>query len=78
MRSLQDGEGRAGSGDHPKLREGGGPVAQEEREEASYATASFVKQAFLEAGWSESELNDLERWFRGEWLALQHPDTEEL
>ena len=78
MRPLQDGERRAGSGNNGELREGGGPVAEEAREEAAYPTASFVKQAFLKAGWSEVELNDLERWFRGEWLALQHPDTEEL
>jgi hypothetical protein len=57
-------------------------MAEEERPESEteylYATSQKVKEAFLKAGWAESELSQLERWFRGEYLALQHPDREEL
>lgn len=76
---------RAGSINHPQLRKGVGHMAEEERQEnreAGYevysATAQEAKSALLKAGWALEELTQLERWFRGEYLSLRHPDREEL
>ena len=67
------------SGENSELREGVGPLAEEEREASTaQATAQTVHTALRKAGWREEEVKPVVDWFRLPYLSVKHPTTEEL